>query len=70
MIEVKVKRIRINRQGYAPNGEYFGVGQGPLFHVDWYYPNGYHSRTTESGLSYQALRRHLKAHSSRCKVLP
>lgn len=69
MIEVKVsKRIKIDRQGYAPDGQYFGVGQGPLFHVHWEYPNGYYKCTVEGAVSYQDLRRYLKAHP-RCKVL-
>ena len=67
IIEVKVSpRIRIDRQGYAPDGQYFGVGQGPLFYVDWYYPNRRYKCTVEGAVSYQDLRRYLKTKG--CKV--
>lgn len=67
MTEIKVTRIKLDRQGYTPNGEYFGVG-GSLYAVDFYYDNGRHSRSyTRTNEPYQAVR-HGLAHLG--KVLP
>lgn len=68
-IEVKVSRLKIDRHGYAPDGQYIGVGQGRLYWVNLYYPNGYYKCKIESAVSYQDLRRHLKTFRN-YKVLP
>lgn len=65
---IKVKRIKVNRQGYTPNGEYFGVGHGPMFYLDFHYHDGKFARSTTNADSYQSLRRELAAIKG-CKVL-
>lgn len=57
-ITIKVRRVRLNRQGYTPRGEYFGRGE-KLYAV--------HYETAEQwwveykrGTSYQDVRRYLK----------
>lgn len=57
IVEIKVNRIRVDRYGYAPDGQYFGVGGGNLYAVDFYFPDGRHSRSlTRTTDSYQEVR--------------
>jgi hypothetical protein len=65
---VKIRRIKVNRQGYTPDGRYIGVGRGPMFYLEFYYHDGKSARSITNADSYAELRRELAAIKG-CKVL-
>ena len=68
MVECKVSRVKIDRQGYTPEGRYFGVG-APVFRVEaWTEVNDWDKEEFVREPNYQTARNNCKAKG--WKVMP
>jgi len=66
--EIKVRRVKVDRNGYGPDGRQWGTG-APLFEID-----GHHDGSTvyehTRGFDYQDIRARCKVRYPGAKVLP